>query len=95
MKCTTANAKKTGRKLRFQFVDKVEQDMKAMPAPMKPLGRILEAAETDLGVAKLAAEAAGRFFSDKYGMQVIVIRLGAVPSINRPEKRRQYPDRPS
>jgi hypothetical protein len=54
MKRTTANAKKNGRKLRFQFVDKVEQDVKAMPAPMKPLGRILEAAETDFGVAKLA-----------------------------------------
>ncbi len=43
------------------------------------------------GVGKLFGENCGRLFSDKYGMSVIVIRLGAVLPSDRPEMVRHFP----
>jgi nucleoside-diphosphate-sugar epimerase len=43
------------------------------------------------GVGKLFGENTGRLFSDKYGMSVICIRLGAVLPSDQPEIIRHYP----
>jgi NAD+ dependent glucose-6-phosphate dehydrogenase len=43
------------------------------------------------GVGKLFGENAGRLFSDKYGMSVICIRLGAVLPEDKPEIVRHFP----
>ena len=43
------------------------------------------------GVGKLFGENTGRLFSDKYGMSVICIRLGAVLPGDRPEMVRHFP----
>ena len=42
-------------------------------------------------MAKLFGEHVGRYFSDRHGMQVIVIRLGAVLPEDRPTLIRQFP----
>jgi nucleoside-diphosphate-sugar epimerase len=42
-------------------------------------------------VGKLFGEACGRYFSDRFGMSVLVIRLGAVLDTDRPKLRRHYP----
>lgn len=43
------------------------------------------------GVGKLFGENTGRLFSDRYGMSVICIRLGAVLQSNQPEIVRHFP----
>ncbi|MBI4921410.1 MAG: NAD(P)-dependent oxidoreductase [Devosia nanyangense] len=43
------------------------------------------------GVGKLFGENTGRLFSDRYGMSVICIRLGAVLQSDRPEIVRHFP----
>jgi len=43
------------------------------------------------GVGKLFGENTGRLFSDRYGMSVICIRLGAVLPSDRPEMVRHFP----
>jgi nucleoside-diphosphate-sugar epimerase len=43
------------------------------------------------GVGKLFGENTGRLFSDRYGMSVICIRLGAVLASDRPEMIRHFP----
>ena len=43
------------------------------------------------GVCKVFCEALGHWYSDRYGMSVICIRLGGVLKENRPTLRRQYP----
>lgn len=43
------------------------------------------------GVGKLFGENTGRLFSDKYGMSVICIRLGAVLASDQPEMVRHFP----
>ncbi len=43
------------------------------------------------GVGKLFGENTGRLFSDRYGMSVICIRLGAVLASDKPELIRHYP----
>src|SRR3569833_507786 len=43
------------------------------------------------GVGKLFGENTGRLFSDKYGMSVTCIRLGAVLSSDEPEMVRHFP----
>lgn len=43
------------------------------------------------GVGKLFGENTGRLFSDRYGMSVICIRLGAVLAGDRPTRVRQFP----
>ena len=43
------------------------------------------------GVGKLFGENTGRLFSDRYGMSVICIRLGAVLPSDQPELIRHYP----
>lgn len=43
------------------------------------------------GAAKIFGEAAGRFYSDAYGMSVICLRIGAVLDTDRPQLRRQFP----
>jgi nucleoside-diphosphate-sugar epimerase len=43
------------------------------------------------GVGKLFGENTGRLFSDRYGMSVICIRLGAVLPSDRPELIRHFP----
>jgi nucleoside-diphosphate-sugar epimerase len=43
------------------------------------------------GVGKLFGENTGRLFSDRYGMSVICIRLGAVLASDRPEMVRHFP----
>lgn len=64
--------------------DLVEQweilDQTAPPRPDSPYG-----------VCKLFAEACGRYFADKYGMSVPVIRLGAVLDTDRPKLIRHFP----
>lgn len=47
--------------------------------------------DSPYAVCKLFAEQAGRLYSDKYGMQVIVLRFGAVTAQDRPQKQRQFP----
>jgi hypothetical protein len=47
--------------------------------------------DSPYGVAKLFGEAAGRWFSDKYGMSVLCIRLAAVLDTNRPKLVRHFP----
>ena len=47
--------------------------------------------DSPYAVGKLFGEACGRFFSDRYGMSVIVIRLGAVLDTDRPKLRRHFP----
>jgi nucleoside-diphosphate-sugar epimerase len=47
--------------------------------------------DSPYAVAKLFGEHVGRYFSDKYGMQVIVIRLGAVLRDDRPGLIREFP----
>ena len=42
-------------------------------------------------VGKVFTEACGRWFSDKYGMSVLNIRLGAVLDTNRPKLLRHFP----
>jgi nucleoside-diphosphate-sugar epimerase len=43
------------------------------------------------GVGKLFGENTGRLFSDKYGMSVLCIRLGAVLASDKPEMVRHFP----
>jgi len=43
------------------------------------------------GVGKLFGENTGRLFSDKYGMSVLCIRLGAVMASDKPEMVRHFP----
>ncbi|MDP7578972.1 MAG: NAD(P)-dependent oxidoreductase [SAR202 cluster bacterium] len=43
------------------------------------------------GASKVFCEALGHWYSDRYGMSVICIRLGGVLKGNRPTLRRQYP----
>jgi hypothetical protein len=43
------------------------------------------------GVGKLFGENTGRLFSDRYGMSVLCIRLGAVLPSDRPELIRHFP----
>jgi nucleoside-diphosphate-sugar epimerase len=47
--------------------------------------------DSPYAVGKLFGEACGRFFADRYGMSVIVIRLGAVLDTDRPKLRRHFP----
>lgn len=47
--------------------------------------------DSPYAVAKLFGEHVGRFFADKYGMQVIVIRLGGVLREDQPTLIRQFP----
>jgi nucleoside-diphosphate-sugar epimerase len=47
--------------------------------------------DSPYGVCKLFAEACGRYFSDRYGMSVPVIRLGAVLAEDRPRLLRHFP----
>jgi nucleoside-diphosphate-sugar epimerase len=47
--------------------------------------------DSPYAVAKLFGEHVGRYFSDRYGMQVIVIRSGAVLREDRPTLIRQFP----
>ncbi|MCI0771313.1 MAG: NAD(P)-dependent oxidoreductase [Chloroflexi bacterium] len=43
------------------------------------------------GACKVFSEALGHWYSDRYGMSVLCIRLGAVLQENRPTLRRHYP----
>lgn len=43
------------------------------------------------GACKVFCEALGHWYSDRYGMSVLCIRLGGVLAENRPTLRRQYP----
>ena len=43
------------------------------------------------GACKIFCEALGHWYSDRYDMSVLCIRLGAVLAENRPTLRRQYP----
>jgi len=43
------------------------------------------------GACKIFCEALGHFYSDRYGMSVICIRLGGVLAGDKPTLRRQYP----
>ena len=47
--------------------------------------------DSPYAVAKLLGEHVGRYFSDRYGMQVIVIRLGAVLREDQPTLIRHFP----
>jgi nucleoside-diphosphate-sugar epimerase len=47
--------------------------------------------DSPYAVAKLFGEHVGRYFSDRYGMQVIVIRLGGVLPEDQPNLIRQFP----
>ena len=47
--------------------------------------------DSPYGAAKAFSEVAGRWFSDKYGMSVICIRLGAVLDTNKPKMVRHFP----
>ena len=47
--------------------------------------------DSPYGCAKLFGEACARWFSDRYPMSVLVIRLGAVLASNRPELIRHFP----
>ena len=47
--------------------------------------------DSPYAVAKLFGEHVGRYFSDRYGMQVIVIRLGAVLREDEPTLVRHFP----
>ena len=47
--------------------------------------------DSPYAVAKLFGEHVGRYFSDRHGMQVIVIRLGAVLREDQPTLIRQFP----
>jgi nucleoside-diphosphate-sugar epimerase len=47
--------------------------------------------DSPYAVAKLFGEHVGRYFSDNYGMQVIIIRLGAVLAEDQPNLIRQFP----
>ena len=47
--------------------------------------------DSPYAVGKLFGEACGRYFSDRFGMSVLVIRLGAVLDTDRPKLRRHYP----
>lgn len=47
--------------------------------------------DSPYAVGKLFGESCGRYFSDRYGMSVLVIRLGAVLDTDRPKLRRHYP----
>ena len=43
------------------------------------------------GVGKLFGEHLGRYYADKYGISTLVIRCGAVKTLDRPDVRREYP----
>ena len=47
--------------------------------------------DSPYAVGKLFGEACGRYFSDRYGISVLVIRLGAVLDTDRPKLRRHFP----
>ena len=47
--------------------------------------------DSPYAVGKLFGESCGRYFSDRFGMSVLVIRLGAVLDTDRPKLRRHYP----
>jgi nucleoside-diphosphate-sugar epimerase len=47
--------------------------------------------DSPYAIAKLFGEHVGRYFSDRFGMQVIVIRLGGVLPDDRPGLVRQFP----
>jgi nucleoside-diphosphate-sugar epimerase len=47
--------------------------------------------DSPYGVGKLFGEACGRWYSDKHGISVLVIRLGAVLDTNRPKLIRHFP----
>jgi nucleoside-diphosphate-sugar epimerase len=47
--------------------------------------------DSPYAVAKLFGEHVGRYFSDRHGMQVIVIRLGGVLAADRPSLIREFP----
>jgi nucleoside-diphosphate-sugar epimerase len=47
--------------------------------------------DSPYAVGKLFGEACGRYFADRFGMSVLVIRLGAVLDTDRPKLRRHYP----
>jgi len=47
--------------------------------------------DSPYAVAKLFGEHVGRYFSDRHGMQVIVIRLGAVLATDQPGLVREFP----
>jgi nucleoside-diphosphate-sugar epimerase len=47
--------------------------------------------DSPYAVGKLFGEACGRYFSDRFGMTVLVIRLGAVLDTDRPKLIRHYP----
>jgi nucleoside-diphosphate-sugar epimerase len=47
--------------------------------------------DSPYAVGKLFGEACGRYFSDRFGMSVLVIRLGAVLDTDRPKLRRHFP----
>ena len=47
--------------------------------------------DSPYGVGKIFTEACGRWFSDKYGMSVLNIRLGAVLDTNAPKLLRHFP----
>jgi len=47
--------------------------------------------DSPYGVGKLFGEQCGRWFSDRYGMSVLCIRLGAVLDTDRPKLLRHFP----
>lgn len=47
--------------------------------------------DSPYAVGKLFGESCGRYFSDRFGMTVLAIRLGAVLDTDRPKLRRHYP----
>jgi nucleoside-diphosphate-sugar epimerase len=47
--------------------------------------------DSPYAVGKLFGEACGRYFSDRHGLSVLVIRLGAVLDTDRPKLRRHFP----
>jgi len=53
--------------------------------------RDLPRPDSPYAVGKLFGEACGRWFSDRYGMSVLCIRLGAVLSEDRPKLVRHFP----
>ena len=67
-----------------------EYDSVGMPLPMMS-SKDLPRPDSRYAVGKLFGEACGRWFADKYGMSVPVIRLGAVLDTDRPKLLRHFP----
>ncbi len=67
-----------------------EYDQVAAPWPLITF-RDLPRPDSAYAVGKLFGEACGRWFADRYGMSVPVIRLGAVLDTDRPKLIRHFP----